>query len=212
MTVTQILEAARNNLNALTDTLWSDSELLSTLYRVELKLARRARTIENRYTTTAVAGTSQYVKPTRAIEIWRITYNGAKLRYIDFRQLDSINPNSADSSGTPSHYSYYDDAFFLYPAPADAGTIVVFSYDEPDVPTVSSTLETPSVYHDVLVDGLTAGMCPKDLGHPLTEYYTGKFEAGLIEAERFSRKRRRGDQFATVHCEEVLNTNQFGII
>lgn len=212
MTVTQILTAARNNLNALTDTLWSDAELLIRLYLIELRLAREAKTIENRYTVTSVSGTAEYTKPTRAIEIWNVTFAGNKLDFIDYRQYYSINPNSLDSTGTPSNYTYYGEAFSLYPTPNTADTIEVFSFDEPDIPTVSSTLETPSGYHDLLVTGLTATMCPKDLGHPLTVYWDTKFEQGLEKIVQFSKRKRRGDKYSVVKLEEQLNTSEFGII
>lgn len=212
MTITQILESARNNLNALSDSLWSDSELLLHLYQCELKMARTCRTIENIYTTTSVSGTDEYTKPTRAMEIWRVTFDGKKLDYRDFRYIDTMNPNDVTSSGTPQFYSYYDDAFFLYPTPSSAATIKVFSYDEPSIPTVSSTLETPTAYHDVLVDGVTFKMCPKEVGHPLTIYWKGEWEAGLARVELFARRRRRGDKFNTVKTEEQMLNTEFGII
>lgn len=175
-------------------------------------MARQCRTIENIYSTTSVAGTDEYIKPTRAMEIWRITYAGKKLDYRDFRYIDTMNPNDVASSGTPSFYSYYDDAFFLYPAPFAAETIKVFSYDEPSVPVIGSTLETPSAYHDVLVDGLTYSMCPKEVGHPLTILWKGEWESGLQRVELYSRRRRRGDKFNTVKTEEQMLTTDFGVI
>jgi len=212
MTPAQILTAARNNLNSLNDTFWSDSELYSSLYRAELRLARRAQTIDNVYTTTSVSGTAQYIKPTRAIEIWKVKYDGRPLQPITQREYDAMNPNSASSSGTPAYFMFYDEAFYLYPTPNDTKTIEVFTYDEPNEITATSTLETPSVYHDILVDGLTFFMCPKDLGHPTTLLWKDAWEKGLAEAESYSRKRKKGTKFGVVACEETLNTSEWGII
>lgn len=211
MTVTQILTAARNNLNSLNDTFWSDAELYNSLYRCELKLARKAFTIDNVYSVTTVAGTAQYIKPTRAISIWKVKYNGSPLALIDQREYDAMNPNSASSSGTPAYFMFYDEAFYLYPTPDDAQSLEVYTYDEPNDITSTSVLETPSVFHDILVDGLTFMMCPKDLGHPTTLLWKANWEAGLIEAESFARKRRRANKFSTVKTEESLNTTEWGI-
>ena len=211
MQISQILAAARNSLNGLTDGLWSDAELYISLYMVELRVSREARPIENTYDAQTVAGTAQYIKPTRAIEIVGVTYNGTPLNYMDYRQYYAMNVNASTSSGTPANYAFRDDAFFLYPTPDTAGDLQVFTYDEPDIPTANSVLETPSAYHDVLVDGLTARMCPKDLGHPLTVYWKAEFENGLERVVQFSKRRKRGNKYNVVKSEETLNTNQFGI-
>lgn len=212
MTVSQILEDARNNLNAVSDSFWSDNELLYKLYRVMLKVARETRCIENIYTTTTTASTAEYTKPTRSIEIWRVTYNGTKLQLIDHRQYDSINPNSASSSGTPGYYFYFDDTLTLYPTPGSAVTLKIWSYDEPSVPGLSSTLEIPTQYHDVLVDGLTSEMCPKDLGHPLTIYWAKKYSEGIREILAHRKRSKRGDRMAIVKLEENNVTGEFGIV
>lgn len=208
----QILEDARNNLNALVDTLWSDDELLQSLYRVMLKVARRTRCIEEVSTTTTVAGTDEYAFPTRCMEVVRVTYDGSKLQKIDRREYDSINPSSVSSSGRPSYYLVEDDEIILYPNPDSAVTLKYWTINEPAVPTTTSTLEIPTRYHDVLVDGLTAEMCPKDLGHPLTTFWTGKFNSGIEEIAAHVKQSKRSDRFSIVKTEEEMLTGDFGII
>ena len=213
MTVTQVLDAARNQLNALSDTNWSDTELLQSLYRVMLYVARKTRCIENLYTTTSTASTAEYSKPTRTIEIVRVTYAGTKLQMLDWREYDSINPSNASSTGTPSYYMYFNDTLTLYPTPSASGdTIKIWSIDEPDVPTSTSTLEIPTPYHDVLVTGLASEMTPKDLGHPLTAFFRDRYLSGIADIEAHMQRRKRRDRFAIVKQEEGSLVSDFGII
>lgn len=212
MTVQQILDEARNNLNALSDDLWSDTELLLKLYRVGLKMARKTLCIEDSGTTSTVAGTSEYAKPTNALEIWRLTYAGNKLQYIDYRHYDTINPSNTTSSGTPAYYLYYEDTIILYPTPAAVGTLKYWYYKEPSTPAIGSTWDLPSVFHDVAVDGLTFEMCPKDLGNPLTTFYGQKFMDGMRDMEAFMRRRKRADRMAIVKVEEDTLFSDFGTI
>lgn len=213
MTVTEILNEARNNLNALNDTLWSDTELYLKLYRVMLKVARRTRCIEGSDSQSTVIAQAAYTPSAAAIETWRVTYEGAKLQFIDRRQYDAMNPNSTTNSGTPAYYLAYGGTVTLYPTPAAVGTLILYAYKIPSaVPTGSTTLEVPVEFHDVLVDGLTSEMCPKDLGHPLTSYWAGKYADGIEDMKATIRRQRRGDRFAVVKTEEDCLNNDFGVI
>lgn len=213
MTVTQILEGARNSLNALNDTLWTDSELLISLYRVMLRAAKKTRCISTSATQSTVAGTAAYTAPAYASEIWRVTYEGRKLQPIDRREYDSVNPNAATSSGSPTYYLLEGETITLYPTPGAIGSLVVYYYGIPTaVPTSSTTLEIPARYHDVLMTGLTAEMCPKDVGNPLTVVWSGRFERELNEMEAHVRKARRGDAFAVTKIEEISVSGEFGIV
>lgn len=213
MTVTQILDEARNNLNAANDTLWADTELYVKLYKVMLRFARRTLCINTSESQNTVASTATYTAPTTASIIWRVTYNGAKLQAIDRRQYDSLNPNNTTTTGTPAYYMVEGTTITLYPTPDDAKALNVYFYGIPSaVPTAATTLEIPAQYHDVLANGLTAEMCPKDLGHPSTVYYRGLFEAGMSEAEAHERRKRRGDSMAAVKLEEESISTDLGMV
>jgi hypothetical protein len=214
VTVTQILDEARNNLNAASDSLWSDTELYVKLYKVMLRFARKTRCIQSTdSSTTTVAGTATYTAPAAAFEIYRVEYNGNKLAVMDRRQYDSINPSNVTSSGTPAYYLLEGTTVTLYPTPDDAKTLKFYSFNIPSaVPTGATTLEVPAAYHDGLANGLTFEMCPKDLGHPLTLYWQGRFENDLKEAEATERLKKRRDRFAVVKLEEQSLGNELGIV
>lgn len=214
MTPQQVIDQARNNLNALSDTLWSDSELLTDLYIVSLDLARETRCIENTSTQSCSTGTQEYSAPSTAIDIWRVTYDGSKLQYIDLRHEDMLNYNTASApQGTPRFYSVYDSVMRLYPTPDTGGLVLkTYSYDEPVVLTATATIPIPTVYHDVLVAGVTYQMCPKDLGHPLTNFWQQKYFLLRGEMKQHIRRKRRGDRFNVVLREEDTPNSNFGPI
>lgn len=215
MTVTQILESARNNLNAVNDTLWSDSELLIKLYEAMLQMSRRTKCIEaTDSSTVSVASTATYNVPTRSIEILRLNYSNRKLQRITEREVDQLVYNtSTPTTGTPIYYSLFADVVTMYPTPdASADVIKFWYYKEPAVPTSVSTLEIPTIGHDALVSGLTYKMMPKDLGHPLTVFWRDKWANDLDEIETFFKRRRVTDRFNRVTNEEGSLTTEFGII
>lgn len=213
MTPQAILDAARNNLNATSDTLWSDTELLTDLYLVQLQLARKTHCIENTSTDVTVASTANYTKPTRALEIVRLTIDGTKIQKISQREADQLVFNASSApSGTPRFYSEFNDTITLYPTPDAVYTIKYFTYDAPTLPTALSTLEVPVAYHDVLVTGLTFMMCPKDLGNPQTLLWADKWRNALTETWQEIRKSRKSDRFSVVSTEEQNLTTNFGII
>jgi hypothetical protein len=213
VTVTQILDEAKNNLNAASDTLWSDTELYLKLFKVMLRFARRTRCINTSESQNTVAGTATYTAPTTAHEIWRVTYNGSKLSVMDRRQYDSISPSQVVSSGTPAYYLLEGTTLTLYPTPDDVQALKCFFYAIPSaVPTGATTLEIPAAYHDGLCDGLTFQMCPKDLGHPLTLYWQERWKEVLVEAEAQEKLKKRRDRFALVKLEEENLSTELGMI
>jgi hypothetical protein len=212
MTPSEIIEVARNNLNAVTDTLWSDAELLKHLDNCQRELARKTRCIENVATDTSVASQSDYTWPTRAIDILRITFDGTKLQRISFDEYDQLGANL---SGTPAYYMLFNDTVTLVPTPdsgAASKTIKFYVYSEPSTTTLASTLEVPTIYHDVLCHGVTYHMCPKDLGHPLVTFWRDKWFTGLAEVEHHVKLRKRADGFSVVVREEDALTSNFGVI
>ncbi len=214
MTPLEVITAARQFHNAVGDDFWSDAELYNHLYFCSTRLAKEALVIENRYTTPSVASQQEYSKPTRAIQIKRVEYDSQKLDPIDFRTLDSVNLNTTSApTGTPQYYYWFDDVIGLYPVPDTASlTIKVYSYDYPNFPSATTTLEVPVQYHDALVYGVRALMSPKELGHPNTSFYNEAWENAVVEVKRMEKRRKRGDKFRRVIREEDQPATQLGMI
>lgn len=220
MTPTEIEEAARRMLNAVGSSFWSQAEIIQNyLYFSALELAQETFCIQNRYQTPTVANQQEYAVPNKMLAVKRVTYDGEKLKPISFQQLDSIDLNTNTTVvGIPQYYYHYDDAFGLYPAPQTADVpIVVYSYDQPSVPTSISTLEIPSRFHGYLVIGTAFYMSLKELGHPHVQRlewmwnHSGNPNNAIMKAKRSVRMMNK-DNFNVVLREEDQPSTNLGMI
>ena len=167
-----IITAARDRYNATGDTYFVDLQLYNSVYQAELYLASEAPGIIENYLSavTLTQGTRQYAYPSQARVIKRIEFVNLsgianKLEPITFREDDALTLVNVASTtmGTPQFYSIYNYQLYLRPIPDTTGTTMnIYSYNEPVVPTASSTLEIPSVFHMDLVDYVVFQMYLKD--------------------------------------------------
>tara|TARA_R110000751_G_scaffold23464_1_gene64911 strand:- start:565 stop:1227 length:663 start_codon:yes stop_codon:yes gene_type:complete len=220
MTPTEIETRARRMLNVVGSKFWSSEEIINDyLYAAATEMALETLCIENRYTTTSVADQQEYAAPTRMLSIKRITYDGQKLKPMDFQRIDAIDLNSTSVvTGTPAYYYNWDEVFGLYPAPDTAAkTIKIYTYDEPDTVTSSSTLEIPTQFHHYLVYGVAYMMTLKELGHPHTALYERMWNSpanhnnAIMKVKR-SIKLRNRDNLNIVKREEDLASTYMGAI
>lgn len=207
MTPAEIELAARNNYNAVNESFWSQDEIFGLIWRACLEYSTIAKGIERTYSATTVAGTAEYSYPTNTISIRRVTYDGIKLEPIDQRTLDSMSLNSTSiPEGQPQYYTEWNNELTLFPTPDDALELKIWSYNEPDEVTNTSTLEIPTVFHGRLVNFVLSEMYAKDKDFPSAQYYRALWEKDLEEMKRWNKRRKRGDSFGTVINEDVINT------
>lgn len=215
MTPTEIEEQAREQYNAVGDTFFSQSFILNLIYKAQMELAIKSHCIENCYSASSVDGQNEYSYPSKAIAIKRVTYDGVKLDPIDFRLQDTLTLNNA-TTGTQSdakYYSIWDDTLYLFPTPdEDNKTIKIFSYDEPDVVTSTSTLDVPTRYHVDIIDYVVAQMFAKDQNTPLVSYHIGRWNDAVMTAVKYQAKRKRGDGMPVVKNEDDLDVTILGAI
>lgn len=200
MTPAEIEEAARRKYNGVDDSFWSSEEIMGLIYEAQLQMARESINIENIYTATTAAGTQSYAMPTNAISIKRIEYDGQKLERITLREDDSITNLKSDitEQGTSTYYYEWSDAIYLRPIPDSAVTLKIYTYDEPAAVTLNSTLEVPTQFHRDLVNFVVMEMALKDQNLSVADRYSVKWEQSLLRAKRWSRRRKRGDEFQVV--------------
>ena len=212
MTPTQILTAARNKYNSVGDSFYSDAELLSLLWEACNTLANECFLIERTYSTSTVANQQEYSYPSNTIAIKRITYNGNKLKPITFREDDtlSLNNQTTTATGTPQFYAIWNETLYLRPVPSAVGTLKVFAYVEPQELSITSSLETPTQTHMPCVNYLVSEMCAKDENLVMAKFYADKWAEDLNRIKRWQQKKRRGDAFNTVLCEEQLQETILG--
>lgn len=214
MTPTQLETAARNKYNAIGDSFYGQNEIFDLIYDACNQLARETLCIKATYSTSTVAAQQEYTKPTNTISIKRITYEGKKLKPINFREDDSITGlnQSVTDQGTPTYYFEWDDTIYLRPIPSGVGTLKIYSINAHDVITSTSTLSIPSEYHMNLVDYAVSEMCAKDQNFEMATWYSNKWEKFKLDCLRFEKKKLRGDSFASVQAEESLIEGYLGIV
>lgn len=203
MTPTEIDTAARERYNAVGDSFYSDSMLLKLMYDACMEFATKTKCIRNVYTSDSVAGQDEYEKPTRAIGIVAMYYNGVRLTPLSDRERQGIliNGSAVNTTGTPKFYTIWGDAIFLTPTPdtAEVSAIKIWSYDEPDTITTSSTIPIPTRYHKDIIYHLLEGMALKDDNFRRAEAYAAKFEVGVLKARGFEKKLIAHDRMPHVH-------------
>ena len=219
MTPTEIETAARRMLNAEGSKFWSSEEIIGNyLYMAALEMAQETFCIQNRYTQTTVADQEEYTVPARMLAIKRVTYDSCKLKPISKLQLDSIDHNTNTTvTGTPQYYYHLDDVFGLYPVPTEAKTLKLTTYDAPDVPTSTSTLQIPLRFHGHLIIGVAWYMSLKELGHPNQRAYEFQWHgagnpSSAINQVRKAIRMMNKDQFATVILEEHQPSTVLGMV
>lgn len=211
----QIETAARQKINAVNDSaFWSSAEIQNYLFFSCQEMAVKTNCIEAIYSTTSVASQDQYSKPTLAMGIRRITYNDKKLMPIDQRIYDSlIGGIGTAATGTSTYWWMYNDVINLYPIPdTTALTIKIWTYDEPSLTTFGGPITIPTPYHHLLVEGVCYHMASKEAGNPLVQMFGSKWEAGIEYVKEHMRRKKRGDNFARVHREEDMVSNNIGMV
>lgn len=214
MTPTQIETAARNRYNAASDSFFSSSEILDYMWQACVELSRDTNLIENVYLTTTVANQQEYAYPSTAIALRRVSYNGAKLQLITMREDDAITGlvQSTTDSGTPAYYFIWNRQIYLRPIPADAGTLKIFTFNEPQVLTSVSVLEIPTHFHMDLVYYICAAMAMKDSNQNVAKMYDDKWQQVLMNAKKWARLNKRADKFSNVQDEEHLIGGYLGLV
>lgn len=214
MTPTEIESAARNRYNAVGDTFFSSSEILDLMYQACIELAREANVIEQVYTTSTVASQQEYSYPTTAVAIKRITYEGAKLQPITMREDDAITGLSASTtdSGTPAYYFIWNKEIYLRPIPSGVGTLKIFTINEPQAITSTSTLEVPTHFHMDLTHYICAAMAMKDGNMQVWQMHEDKWQKVLMSAKKWYRLSKRADGFTNVQDEEQLIGGYLGLV
>jgi hypothetical protein len=205
---------ARARYNATGDTFFSDLEIYYSIYQAELELAAEVPGIIEAY-LSAVAltqGTRKYSFPAQARAIKRIEYvnlsgTANKLEPITFREDDALTLVNVASTtqGTPQFYETYNYNIYLRPIPDTTGTTLnVYSYNEPIVPSASSVLEIPTIFHMDLVDYVVFQMYLKDKNLEAAKAYADLWTAAKMKIKRWVQKKKRTDAFTIVMNEDNL--------
>lgn len=213
MTPLQIESAVRRRYNAENDSFWSTDEIMDLIYAASLELANETNCIENVVTATTVADQRAYTMPSEAVSIFRVEYDGDSLERITWREDDAITLSNADTttSGTPRYYAEFENVVYLRPIPDSALTLKVYSYNEPQSVTTSSTLDIPSRYHMDLCYFVLAEMYEKSKDVSGSNRYRQLWLNAISKAKRLEKRRKRGGAFGYVLDMDTLPSSLLGV-
>jgi len=212
MTVTEVQTQARAKYNATGDGFFGDTELNNYIWEACHILAREGWLIERIYTASTVASTQDYAHPTNTLAIKRITVDGKKIKPITFRDDDAITLSNSNitSTGIPVYYTDFNYTLSLRPAPDSVYTIKIYSFNDAQQITNTSTLEIPSLWHLDILNYVLSEMYAKDENIIMANYYLAKWERTVLAARRHKAKAKRTDAFATVQDEDTLPVTILG--
>ena len=197
MTPTQLEDAARDRYNAVGDPHFSQDMLMNVIYQACMVMANECFAIQKTFTTTSTADTNAYSFPSEAIAIRRVEYKGVKLFPVDLEADPKTQVTTP--TGTPGEYAIWANELILFPTPdTTSDEIKVFSFNEPQTVTASSTLEVPSEYHLDILDLMLSVMYAKDQNNNMSTYHRNLWERSINRIKRTEAKKKRGDQFAVV--------------
>jgi hypothetical protein len=183
------------------------------MYAAHLEFARETLCIERVYTTTSVAGQQEYSFPENTISIKRVTYDGVKLKKITFREDDALTSLDSDTTetGRSNFYFEWNETLYLRPIPDTSSlTIKIFSINEPQVITNTSTFEIPTVFHMATINFVLSEMLAKDKDFGAAQYYRNLWNLDIQNGKKWVQKRKRGDSFVGVQDVETLNESVIG--
>ncbi len=214
MTPTELVTFARQSYNGVGDDFFVDNELYMHIQAAQNELAREALVIEQTYSTSGVVSQREYDYPTSTISIKRVTYNGVKLDPITFREDDATTNGNEETTqtGTPLYYAVFDKVLYLRPIPDTVYTLKIYSYNEAAAVSAVSVLDVPTHFHQSIADYLIWRMAAKDQNYQAAEYFRAKWEDTVKKAKIWSRKRLRGDGYASVQDVYSLPATYFGVI
>ncbi len=214
MTPVELETYIRQQYNAVGDTFYSQDELFGHITQAQMELATETSCIREIYTTSTVAGTQEYAKPTNSLSIKRINYDNVKLAPIDMRSDDALRFGSQTTTvtGSPIYYYEWGASIFLQPAPDAAGTLKIFSFDGPQAVSSTSTLDVPARYHRDLAVYVLWQMALKDKNTAMADRYQSRWEAAVKKIKAGERKILRGDSFYGVQDSETLQESVVGAL
>lgn len=212
MTPVEIITNARDLYNGVGDTFFSDTLMYNWLWQACHIFAKEAWLIERVYSASTVASTQSYSYPTNTIAIKRITVDGKKIKRITHREDDAITLSNSTSAttGYPIYYTDFNYTLYLRPIPAAVYTIQIYSYNDAQAISATSTLEIPSLFHFDTVDYLLMRMFGKDKDIANMTFYGASWEMHVRKAVSYKKRMKRTDSFATVQSEDTLPVTILG--
>ena len=217
MTPTQVYNTVRNQFYEQDPSFIGEAELYSYMWQAEQEIAGQVEcTQAYDNSTTTVASTQNYSKPSDCLYLKRVTWDTVKLKKEDQRAIDAQDGQGYGGSTTEGNvYSYYEwgSEIFLYPIPDSAKTLEFYYIKQPTLKTSSSTaLDVPQIFHAIIPDYCLYRAYSKDQDVERAMFHKRLWDEGMKEALSKWSMRQYDDMFLVVKQEDNYNSTEFGII
>lgn len=217
MTPDQVFDTIRNQVYETAASFWSDDEIYSYMWQAEQEIASLVdctQSYDSSQTTTA--NEPAYSKPSDVLYLTRVTWDGVKLKKIDWRQKDSLEIGTygaADYVGNPTHYVEWGNTITLYPIPDRSASLVYYYIAQPTQITATSTSFTvPQLFHQYLPDYCLYRMYVKDQDDGRAMFHKQLWEENIYKARDKWNRRVSKDFYRVVKDEEEYRQTEWGII
>lgn len=217
MTPTQIKDSVRNQVYETSASFWSDAEIYTYLWFAECEIAGLIQCTEaTDDTTTTVASTQEYAKPTDCLIVLRVTYDGAKLKRIDLTDQDALDGSAYGgslSTGNANSYYEFGDNVGLYPIPDDAKTLKFWYIKQPTLKTDADIgWDVPTEFEHYLADYALYRMYLKEQDEGRASIHKQLFDQSVARAAQKWRINRERDRHSVVKTEEFYPITGLGLV
>lgn len=211
MTPEQSVISVRNQFYETASGFVSDDEIRGSLWEAEREFNSYVECYVSTAVVTTVTGTQEYAFTSFAsnvMQVRHLTYDGDKLKKIDFRDLhflDDDGTTSDASTGDPTHYYEWGSYVGLWPVPTESATVKMWGVFNPPEPTASYSI--PVHFHHFLHDYVLYRLYLKDQDDGRAAYHKKLWEEHKQEGKLLWNRRMLGDKLPVVKdCYEYPGT------
>ena len=195
-----IVSIVRSQLYDSSQSFWSDTDIYNYLTQAQNIVASVTSSLKTSSVVSGVAGQRTYLRPSNAIDIYRITWNNYPLTKIDINEIDRIEGTSYNfvaSSGNCEYYYEDGNSIGLSPVPNESKDILVYYSFVPTPLTASSTtFSIPDEYVYDLIEYALYRAYSKDDNDGRAMNYKRLWDMNLEKITRsVSRRNRSNDKF-----------------
>jgi len=179
MNVADVIRKAQRRFGDSANILITSADFYDFINDAQLQIVRKTGDVK--VTFTGDGSTFPYTLPSGFISGERLEYGGSPLSLIDQDDLDALGVDETLDRSEPYYYYYNNGQILLYPDPPDADvTPVVFTYR--GVPTTIASLTTlslPEIYHEDIVEFVTARCHERNENWGMYEKLMGEFNSRI---------------------------------
>jgi hypothetical protein len=211
MVAGDVLTTVRNQLYEPTAGFWTDSELYGYMNQAEQEIALNIRCTQAQTAMTSVTAQSMYTRPA-AYYIDRLTWDGDKLKKIDFTDYDTL-AWGVTTIGSPTHYYERGDQLGLWPIPSTAASMNVYYVSIPAaIATTTASFTVPVYFHNMIQDYCLYRSFAKDQNQAQATFFKDQWDKNMQRAFTYWRNKTSGDMYQVVRDEDNYQSTELGII